>query len=94
MQDLHNSCASLAGLVLCFIASFIACFILLVIAPLFSLLLAPNIGISPYTSVWRAAVNKNKTARRTRVLGMQWTGREGERQGEGGQGGQASLLGE
>jgi len=30
MQDLHNSCASLAGLVLCFIA----CFILLVITPL------------------------------------------------------------
>jgi len=29
-----NSCASLAGLVLCFIVCFIACFILLVIAPL------------------------------------------------------------
>ena len=28
-----NSCASLAGLVLCFIVCFIACFILLVIAP-------------------------------------------------------------
>jgi len=34
MQDLHNCCASLAGLVLSFIASFIVCFILLVIAPL------------------------------------------------------------
>jgi len=31
---LCNSCASLAGLVLSFIACFIACFILLVIAPL------------------------------------------------------------
>jgi len=33
MQDLHNSYASLAGLVLSFIASFMARFILLVIAP-------------------------------------------------------------